>query len=189
MRNYEIGIWILSMPPQVRKVRWFIGIISIILLLFGNIGSKIFENRTTKSIFSNPNLIQELGKDPADFVEIPERLDNELIFHIIGGVLLLGYLLVVIFKFRKTAFICLCFVFLYFLLTRLDSTFTLTQEEQSRGYTIGGWAVKIGSCLIPFVLEMVLISQGWIALRPRRNIINQENKSTIENPALKDLAS
>jgi len=171
------------MRQQVRKVRWFIGIISIILLLFGGIGGKIFENRTAKSIFSNPNLLQELGKDPANFVEIPERLDNELIFHIFGGVLLLGYLLAVIFKYRKTAFIFLCLVIFYFLLIRLDTAFTLTQEEQSRGYTIGGWVAKIGLCLIPFVIEMTLISQGWIALRPRRNTVNQENESTIESPA------
>ena len=169
--------------PQVRKVRWFVGIIGTILLLFIGTGSKILENRTAKSIVTNPDLLQQLGSDPADFAEMPERLDNEFIFHIIGGVILLGYLLAVILKYRKAALVCLCFVILYFLLVRLDTAFTLTQEQQSRGYTIGGWVGRVGSYLIPFAVEMAIISQGWVALRPRRNKGNPEDESAINTPA------
>jgi len=168
---------------NVRKIRWFIGIIGTILLLFTGIGSKILENRTAKSIVINPDLLQQLGSEPADFEEMPERLDNELIFHITGGVILLGYLLTVILKYRKAALICLCFVILYFLSVRLDAAFTLTQEQQIRGYTIGGWVGKVGSYLLPFAVEMAIISQGWAALRPRRDRGNPEDESAINMPA------
>jgi len=152
---------------KFKKAKWEIGIIGVIFLLIFNIGSSVIENRTTKSLATNHDLLKKLGYDLSAFSDIPKRLDQELSFLIVSGILLLCYLFSIIKQKRKLSLVLFALVFLCLLIIRLDSFLTLTEEENTRGYTTGGWLGRIFSYLIPFLIEMYVIALGWIAIEKK----------------------
>jgi hypothetical protein len=150
---------------EVKKAKLWVGIIGVILILIFGIGSNVIENRTTKSLVTNHDLLKELGYDLSAFADIPKRLDHELTFLIASGSLLLCYLLSIIKRKKKLSIVLFALVFLCLLIIRLDSVLTLTEEQRTRGFTTGGWIGKIGSELIPFLIEMFVIALGWLSIK------------------------
>lgn len=159
---------------EVKKTKWKVGIIGVILLLIFGIGSNVIENRTTKSLATNHDLLKELGYDLSAFADIPKRLDQELTLLIVSGILLLCYLFSIIKRKRKLSLVLFALVFLCLLIIRLDSVLTLTEEQHTRGYTTGGWIGRISSYLIPFLIEMYVIALGWLAIEKNPSPKNVE---------------
>ena len=141
-----------------------IGIIIGILLLL-TLGSNLLSVYNYQTLTSNEELLIKLGLNPSSYEYSLTYWIIRYSFHICGLVALLLYVIFVSIKKLRQSFIVFMLYSIYSLIIIIFAITALSEEEQIRGLTIGGWFAKIIVWMPKFFIELGLLVQGLLGVR------------------------